>query len=173
MNDISNVTSDSSRLNNGTDSRGTDCASTQSLEISRVHTFTCRIIGRSVFISGFYLHNWASPGVLRGDCHKTFLRISLEISNTYGISRPTDATCDRFLFSIYMCITLHVSSVKRSSSGGPHCTYSLQFLCLCLSAALSCKFLTCFERQALIIRSRSLYIQPPVSVFVSVCGTVL
>jgi hypothetical protein len=55
------------------------------------------------------------------------------------ISRPTDATCDRLLFSIYMCITLHVSSVKRSSSGVPHRTYSLQFLCLCLSAALSCK----------------------------------
>jgi hypothetical protein len=34
------------------------------------------------------------------------------------ISRPTDATCDRF--SIYMCITLHVSSVKRSSSEVPH-----------------------------------------------------
>jgi hypothetical protein len=32
---------------------------------------------------------------------------------------------------------------------------------------------TCFERQALIIRSPSPYIQPPVSVFVSVCGTVL
>jgi hypothetical protein len=55
------------------------------------------------------------------------------------ISRPTDATCDRFLFSIYMCITLHVSSVKHSSSGVPHLTYSLQFLCLSLSAALSCK----------------------------------
>jgi hypothetical protein len=55
------------------------------------------------------------------------------------ISRPTDVTCDRFLFSIYMCITLHVSSVNRSSSGVPHRTYSLQFLCLCLSAALSCK----------------------------------
>jgi hypothetical protein len=55
------------------------------------------------------------------------------------ISRPTDATCDRFLFSIYMCITLHFSSIKRSSSGVPHRTYSLQFLCLCLSAALSCK----------------------------------
>jgi hypothetical protein len=46
------------------------------------------------------------------------------------ISRPTDATCDRFLFSIYMCITLYVSSVKRSSSGVP------------LFAALSCKKLT-------------------------------
>jgi hypothetical protein len=55
------------------------------------------------------------------------------------ISRPTDATCDRFLFSFYICMTLHVSSVKRSSSGVPHRTYSLQFLCLCLSAALSCK----------------------------------
>jgi hypothetical protein len=55
------------------------------------------------------------------------------------ISRPTDATCDRFLFSIYMCITLNVSSVKRPSSGVPHRTYSLQFLCLCLSAALSWK----------------------------------
>jgi hypothetical protein len=53
------------------------------------------------------------------------------------ISRPTDATCDRFLFSIYMCITPR------------------------------------FERQALIIRSPSPYIQPPVSVFVSVCSTVL
>jgi hypothetical protein len=31
------------------------------------------------------------------------------------ISRTTDATCDRFLFSIYMCKTLHVSSVKRKS----------------------------------------------------------
>jgi hypothetical protein len=30
------------------------------------------------------------------------------------ISRPTDATCDRFLFSIYMYKTVHVSSVKRS-----------------------------------------------------------
>jgi hypothetical protein len=56
----------------------------------------------------------------------------------FPISRPTDATCVRFLFSVYMCITLHVSSVKRSSSGVPHCTYSLYFLCLCLSAALSC-----------------------------------
>jgi hypothetical protein len=55
------------------------------------------------------------------------------------ISRPTDATCDRFLFFIYMCITLHVSCVKRSSSEFPHRTYSLQFLCLCLSTALSCK----------------------------------
>jgi hypothetical protein len=60
-------------------------------------------------------------------------------SSYIPISRPTDATCDRFLFSIYMCITLHVSSVKRSSSGVPHLTYSLQFLYLCLSAALSCK----------------------------------
>jgi hypothetical protein len=41
-----------------------------------------------------------------------------------------------------MCITLHVSSVKRSSSGVPHRTYSLQFLCLCLSAVLSCKKLS-------------------------------
>jgi hypothetical protein len=55
------------------------------------------------------------------------------------ISRPTDAICDRFLFSIYMCITLHVSRVRRSSSGVPHRTYILQFLCLCLSATLSCK----------------------------------
>jgi hypothetical protein len=52
------------------------------------------------------------------------------------ISRQTDATCNRFLFSIYMYITLHVSSVKRSLSEVPHHTYSLQFLCLCLSAAL-------------------------------------
>jgi hypothetical protein len=35
------------------------------------------------------------------------------------ISRPTDATCNRFLFSSYMFITLHVSSFKRSSSGVP------------------------------------------------------
>jgi hypothetical protein len=48
------------------------------------------------------------------------------------ISRPTVATCDRFLFSIYMYNS------------------------------------TCFERQALIIRSPSPYIQLPVSVFVSV-----
>jgi hypothetical protein len=61
---------------------------------------------------------------------------------TLSISRPTDATCNRFLFPIYMCITVHVSSVKRSSSGVSHLTYSLQFLCLCLSAALSCKKLT-------------------------------
>jgi hypothetical protein len=96
----------------------------------------------------------------------------------------------RFLCSIYMCITLPVSSVKRSSSGVPHPTYSLKFQCLCLSAALSCKKLTrqyrkififylyvynstCIERQALIMRSSSPYIQPPVSVFVSVCSTVL
>jgi hypothetical protein len=36
------------------------------------------------------------------------------------ISRPKDATCDRFLLFIYMCITLHISSVKRSSLGVPH-----------------------------------------------------
>jgi hypothetical protein len=60
-------------------------------------------------------------------------------SSYIPIRRPTDATCDRSLFSIYMCITLHVLSVKRSSSGVPHRTYSLQFLCLCLSVALSCK----------------------------------
>jgi hypothetical protein len=107
-------------------------------------------------------------------------------------------------FLYIWCATLHVSSVKRSSSGVPHCTYSLQFLCLCPSVALSCKKLsykkvsyktvpkptettcdrllfsiymicnsTCFGLQALIIRSPSLYIQPPVSVFVSVRGTVL
>jgi hypothetical protein len=63
-------------------------------------------------------------------------------SSYIPISRPTDATCDRFLFTIYMCITLHVSSIKRSSSGVPHRTYNLQFLCLCLSAALSCKKLS-------------------------------
>jgi hypothetical protein len=63
----------------------------------------------------------------------------INIPNYIPISRPTGATCDMFLFSIYMYITLHVSSVKRSSSGVPHRTYSLQFLCLCLSAALSCK----------------------------------
>jgi hypothetical protein len=50
-----------------------------------------------------------------------------------------DETCNRFLFSIYMYTTLHVSSIKHSSSGVPHCTYSLEFLCLCPSAALSCK----------------------------------
>jgi hypothetical protein len=47
------------------------------------------------------------------------------ITEDIPISRPTDATCDRFLFSIYMCITLHVSSVKRSSSGVTPRTYSL------------------------------------------------
>jgi hypothetical protein len=65
--------------------------------------------------------------------------VSVCIKIFIPISRPTDATCDRFLFSVYMFITLHVSSVKRSSSGVPHRTHSLQFLCLCLSAALSCK----------------------------------
>jgi hypothetical protein len=38
-----------------------------------------------------------------------------------------------------MYITLHVSRVKRSSSGVPQRIYSLQFLCLCLSVVLSCK----------------------------------
>jgi hypothetical protein len=45
-------------------------------------------------------------------------------------SRPTDATRDRFLFCIYTYTTLHVLSIKRPSSGVPHCTYSLQFLIL-------------------------------------------
>jgi hypothetical protein len=59
------------------------------------------------------------------------------------ISKPTDATCDIFLFSIYMCITLHVSSVKRSSSGVPHRAYSLQFLelKLCFKWVLNIKTL--------------------------------
>jgi hypothetical protein len=57
------------------------------------------------------------------------LLIILVLESYYSpISRPTDATCNRFLFSIYMYITLHVSSVKRSSTGVPHRTYSLQFL---------------------------------------------
>jgi hypothetical protein len=51
-----------------------------------------------------------------------------EVCLIIPISGPTDETCDRFLFSIYMCITLHVSSVKRSSSGVSHRTCSLQFL---------------------------------------------
>jgi hypothetical protein len=76
-------------------------------------------------------------------CHnmilKSLARICKEIRIFLPISRPTDATCDRFLFSIYMYTTLQVSSVKCSSSGVPHCTYSLQFLCLCPSVALSCK----------------------------------
>jgi hypothetical protein len=38
-----------------------------------------------------------------------------------------------------MYTTLHASNVKRSSSWVPHCTYSLKFLCLCPSVALSCK----------------------------------
>jgi hypothetical protein len=77
-------------------------------------------------------------------CYETFnVSWSVRASSYIPISRPTDATCDRYLFSICMCIILHVSIVKRSSSGVPHCTYSLQFLCLCPSAALSCKkFLT-------------------------------
>jgi hypothetical protein len=78
-----------------------------------------------------------------GSCalHDGYLRLHKHTQNIYyfPISRPTDATCDRFLFSNCMFITLHVSSVKRSSSGVPHRIYSLQFLCLCLSAALSCK----------------------------------
>jgi hypothetical protein len=64
---------------------------------------------------------------------------SVRASLYIPVSRPTDAACDRFLFSIYMY------------------TYNS----------------TCFGLQALIIRSPSLYIQPPVSVFVSVPGTVL
>jgi hypothetical protein len=56
------------------------------------------------------------------------ITIPIEIPEIIPISRPTDATCDRFLFSIYLCITLHVSSFKRSSSGVSHRTYSLQFL---------------------------------------------
>jgi hypothetical protein len=74
-------------------------------------------------------------GYTRLDKISKVIRKELQIP----ISGPTDVTCDRFLFSIYMCITVHVSSVKRSSSGVPHRTYSLQFLCLCLSAVLSCK----------------------------------
>jgi hypothetical protein len=58
-------------------------------------------------------------------------------SSYIPVSRPIDAICNRFLFSIYMCITLHVSSIKRSSSGVPHRTYRPQFLWLCLSTALS------------------------------------
>jgi hypothetical protein len=73
---------------------------------------------------------------------RQFLCFLVRASSYIPISRLTDVTCDRFLLSFYMCITLHVSSVKRSSSGVPHHTFSLQFLCLCLSAALSCKKLS-------------------------------
>jgi hypothetical protein len=79
---------------------------------------------------------------LHQDYITTYSNIRFSINIYFPTSRPTDATCDRFLFSIYMCKTLHVSSVKRSSSGVPHRKYSLQFLCLCLSAALSCKKLS-------------------------------
>jgi hypothetical protein len=47
-----------------------------------------------------------------------------------------------------MCITQHVSSVKRSSSGVPHRTYSLQFLCLCLSAVLYCEKFSSIKRSS-------------------------
>jgi hypothetical protein len=69
-------------------------------------------------------------------CHRVSTQLQLTNISYRPISRPTDATCDRFLFSIYMCITVYVLSVKRSPSGVPHRTYSLQFVCLCLSAAL-------------------------------------
>jgi hypothetical protein len=58
-------------------------------------------------------------------------------------SRPTDATRDRFLFSVYTYTTLHVSSVKRPSSGVPHCTYSLQFLCLSVRGTVLLETLVC------------------------------
>jgi hypothetical protein len=86
--------------------------------------------------------NWSYFRMLGQSIIRTlfiFLCFLVRASSYIPVSRPTDATSDRFLFSIYMCIALHVSSVKRSSSGVPHLTYSLQFLCLCLSAALSCK----------------------------------
>jgi hypothetical protein len=53
MNEIRNVTVNSSRRENACDSRGSDCASTQRLEISRVHSFSSRINGWSVFILVF------------------------------------------------------------------------------------------------------------------------
>jgi hypothetical protein len=71
--------------------------------------------------------------------NSTYFLVCASSYSYIPINIPTDATCDRFLFSVYMWKTLHVSSLKRSSSGVPHRTYSLQFLCLCLSAALSCK----------------------------------
>jgi cell division FtsZ-interacting protein ZapD len=37
-------------------------------------------------------------------------------SSYIPIRRPKDAACERFLFSIHMYITRHVSSVKRSSA---------------------------------------------------------
>jgi hypothetical protein len=43
----------------------------------------------------------------------TFL---VRASSYIPISRPTDATCDRFLYSIYMCITLHVGIYKFNVS---------------------------------------------------------
>jgi hypothetical protein len=60
-------------------------------------------------------------------CRLQILCFLVRASSYIPVSRPTDATCDRFLFSICMYITLHVSNVKRSSSGVPHRTYSLQF----------------------------------------------
>jgi hypothetical protein len=86
--------------------------------------------------------NWRLRGM-----NSSILCFLVRASSYILISRPTDATSDRFLFSIYMCITLHVSSVTRSSSGVPHRIYSLQFLCLYLFAALSCKKLKTLTRQ--------------------------
>jgi hypothetical protein len=80
------------------------------------------------------MSRWVVTIILFGVVRKKFTKIRNFmfpgpcIFITIPISRPTDATWDGFLFSIYMCITLHVSSVKRSSSEVPHRTYSLQYL---------------------------------------------
>jgi hypothetical protein len=98
------------------------------LESIRLNTGTLPHSLRGIFL----------PNICNDTLVDFFLCFLVRASSYILISRPTDATCDRFLFSIYMMYNS-----------------------------------TCFERQALIIRSPSLYIQPPVSVFVSVSGTVL
>jgi hypothetical protein len=87
-------------------------------------------------------------GRLKSNCAWMYNKYVVRSCSFSPISRPRDATCDRFLFAIYVYITLHVSSVKRSSSGVPHRIYSLQFLCLCLSAALFCKELSFLQDSA-------------------------
>jgi hypothetical protein len=79
------------------------------------------------------------------------------------ISRPTDATCDRFLFSIYMCITLHF----LFQTFAVFCMLYVFFWVIPRRLNHPEENIqynsTCFERQALINRSPSPYIQPPVS----------
>jgi hypothetical protein len=74
---------------------------------------TARFIGLWLFS---FDAQWASVCTSPNKYCRFYLCILVRASSYTPVNRPTDATRDKFLFSIYMCITLHVGIYKFNFS---------------------------------------------------------